>query len=264
MRFLSLACLVFVILTSPAYAFLPTSLSGLTLWLDASDTATITQSGGLVSQWNDKSANAYNATAATTARPTTGTRTINSLNTLDFNGTTNSMILPSGIYSISNGANTAFEVFAPDLTSTLDEIIEASASGTKRYRTVLASSAGPAFVFTNRSGNSTGGSISYIADTNTHISGFKYDGSATVTGWMDGSLTATGGSQSVFTATDANIGSFQGTASFSNGRIAEIIIYNRALSIRETNLVGQYLGNKWAAPWTNIYDPSINILGVLE
>lgn len=32
------------------------------MWLDASDTATITESGGVVSQWNDKSGNGNNAT----------------------------------------------------------------------------------------------------------------------------------------------------------------------------------------------------------
>jgi len=61
------------------------------LWLDASDSATITESSGAVSQWNDKSGNGRNATASSTARPTTGTRTINSLNVLDFNGSSNQM-----------------------------------------------------------------------------------------------------------------------------------------------------------------------------
>lgn len=35
--------------------FTPASLSGLFVWLDASDTATITESGGNVTAWNDKS-----------------------------------------------------------------------------------------------------------------------------------------------------------------------------------------------------------------
>jgi len=61
------------------------------LWLDATDSTTITESSGAVSQWNDKSGNGRNATASSTARPTTGTRTINSLNVLDFNGSSNSM-----------------------------------------------------------------------------------------------------------------------------------------------------------------------------
>ena len=57
-------------------AFTPASLSGLTLWYDPSDAATITESGGAVSQVDDKSGNDYHATQATGAsQPTTGTRT---------------------------------------------------------------------------------------------------------------------------------------------------------------------------------------------
>jgi hypothetical protein len=42
-----------------------------TLWLDAADASTITESGGAVSQWNDKSGNGRNATQATAGnRPT--------------------------------------------------------------------------------------------------------------------------------------------------------------------------------------------------
>lgn len=66
--------------------FTPLSLSP-QLWLDAADTTTITESGGAVSQWNDKSGNGYQFTQATAAaQPTTGTRTQNGLNVLDFDG----------------------------------------------------------------------------------------------------------------------------------------------------------------------------------
>jgi len=79
------------------------------LWLDASDSATITASSGLVSQWNDKSGNSNNFTATGVARPTTGTRTINSLNTLDFNGSNN--FLSSGSQFMT-GTTSAMAVFA--------------------------------------------------------------------------------------------------------------------------------------------------------
>ena len=66
--------------------FTPLSLSP-QLWLDAADTTTITESGGAVSQWNDKSGNGYQFTQATAAaQPKTGTRTQNGLNVLDFDG----------------------------------------------------------------------------------------------------------------------------------------------------------------------------------
>lgn len=55
-------------------------------WWDASDTSTITASGGKVSQWNNKGS-LGNLTQATGAlQPTTGSTTKNSLNVLDFDG----------------------------------------------------------------------------------------------------------------------------------------------------------------------------------
>jgi hypothetical protein len=62
-------------------------VAGYRAWYDASDTATITVSGTAVTQWNDKSANGYNLTQSTAAyRPLSGTRTLNSLNVIDFDG----------------------------------------------------------------------------------------------------------------------------------------------------------------------------------
>ena len=56
------------------------------LWLDASDTSTITESGGAVSQWDNKGSlgNLTQGTAA--SQPTTGATTLNGLNVIDFAG----------------------------------------------------------------------------------------------------------------------------------------------------------------------------------
>jgi hypothetical protein len=57
--------------TNTATPFNPHMVSGLALWLDAADTTTITQSGGNVSQWNDKSGNGYNFAQGTSANQPT-------------------------------------------------------------------------------------------------------------------------------------------------------------------------------------------------
>jgi len=62
-------------------------------WYDASDGGTITESGGDVSQWGDKSGNANHMTAASGEEPTTGSETLNGLNVLSFDGAD-----PSGQY----------------------------------------------------------------------------------------------------------------------------------------------------------------------
>jgi hypothetical protein len=59
---------------SIASQFSPFAISGLALWLDASDASSITLTGSTVNQWNDKSGNARHFTQGTTAsQPTYGT-----------------------------------------------------------------------------------------------------------------------------------------------------------------------------------------------
>jgi len=67
--------------------FSPASVSGLQLWLDASDETTITESSGAVSQWDDKSGNSRHAVQGTgSAQPSTGVATINGINVIRFDG----------------------------------------------------------------------------------------------------------------------------------------------------------------------------------
>ena len=62
------------------------------LWLDAADASTITESGGAVSQWNDKSGNGRNASQPTAInKPTYQSTGLNNKPALSFNGT-NSML----------------------------------------------------------------------------------------------------------------------------------------------------------------------------
>jgi hypothetical protein len=68
------------------------------VWYDSADLSTITASGGFVSNWADKSGNENDATQGSGGtQPETGTRTINGLNVLDFDGTDDVMSLTSGV-----------------------------------------------------------------------------------------------------------------------------------------------------------------------
>lgn len=58
-------------LVRPITAFTPTQISGLKVWLDASDSGTVALSGSKVTTWQDKSGNLNHATQGTDAnRPT--------------------------------------------------------------------------------------------------------------------------------------------------------------------------------------------------
>jgi hypothetical protein len=80
------------------------SLITTALWLDAADANTINESGGVVSQWNDKSGNGRNVTQTTEAnRPSVSIAALNAKNTITFDGSNDSLAGPSmtfGDYSL--------------------------------------------------------------------------------------------------------------------------------------------------------------------
>lgn len=86
-------------------AWTPASVAGTAMWFDATDGATITHSGGLVSKWSDKGSLGYHLTNTTESeKPTTGATSQNGLNVISFGGaqsllnfdTTSTMFLHDG------------------------------------------------------------------------------------------------------------------------------------------------------------------------
>jgi hypothetical protein len=107
--------------------FNPKSISGLALWLDASDVSTITLNGSNVSQWRDKSGAAAPAAAQSTAasQPAYNSSGVNGRGSIDFDST-ESLVFGSSTASFnylhnSTGA-TIFCVWKPDATSNPDAI----------------------------------------------------------------------------------------------------------------------------------------------
>jgi hypothetical protein len=101
-------------------AFSPLALPNLKAWYDASDTASISVTSTKVTQWNDKSGNAYHLTQPTDAyRPNSGTRTVNSLNAIDYNTNTDTLVASTAAdWKFMNNATgaTAFIVYKLDAT----------------------------------------------------------------------------------------------------------------------------------------------------
>ena len=99
----------------------PKSISGINLWLDASDSSTIHHTSNAVTQWDDKSGNGN--TMSATGNPSTGTRALNGINVVDFDGddyfesssaypTGNdfSFIMVAGIDSINDTSDSIFSI----------------------------------------------------------------------------------------------------------------------------------------------------------
>jgi hypothetical protein len=85
--------------------FSPLSLSGLQLWLDATDSSSITLNSGNVSQWADKSPQGNNATQATAInQPAYATASVHGLAAVEFDGTDDFMdVTVPGIGELSTG-----------------------------------------------------------------------------------------------------------------------------------------------------------------
>ena len=216
-----------------AAAFSPLDLSPL-LWLDASDTSTITESGGAVSQWDDKSGNGNDFVQATAAnQPTTGASTFNSLNVLDFSsdfvtgavtfaGTTGWVFMItswSGAQRNSpyGGTNTG--------TPALLQQSSGSASWNSEPTTVTTYSLGA---------SSTGDLIAVQHGSSTQL---RKNGVV---------LAESGGPQGSIAGLAINsIGKLGRALVYHFGFIAEVIIVDGTLTAGEISDTESYLANKW-------------------
>jgi hypothetical protein len=112
------------------------SMISTALWLDAADSATITANSGAVSQWNDKSGGATNFTQGTaSARPGTGSATLNGRNVLTFDGG-DTLLAGDALDNVWTGA--AFHLFCvaknDDATSSNGAILTKNAGGADNQR----------------------------------------------------------------------------------------------------------------------------------
>ena len=229
--------------SSGASAFSPLSF-GPALWLDASDTTTITHSSNAVSQWNDKSGNNRHATQGTGAnQPVTNTTTVNGLNSIDFNGTTHAFGLPSYFDNLSTKDYTIYITFSPDTTTGTDTLLanEAAGNGLAMY-----------YTSTNFRGVSTSfGTISNEVALSTtiapHIAMLRKNATEFRI-FRDGMFGSSKVPTAGFTATfgtwigASNNGSFN---SLMDGRMCEVLIYEATHTEAQVNSVQNYLGSKW-------------------
>ncbi len=215
----------------------PADVDDLIGWWDAADASTITDAGaGAVSAWADKSGLGHTLTEATN-RPTTGTRTLNGLNVLDFDGTNDQLRKTSGV-KMSAGAG--YIVVEPDSVTGTQVILKGQAN------TLTINTIGADAKF----------SISQDAAQDT-IAGAMVIGTPVLMRVRSlGGLgrnsrvgaTETDGSNENATqraSTEINVSTNAGGGTlFFNGKIAEILVAERADPITDLAL-RNYLANKW-------------------
>lgn len=234
-----------------APAFSPTDITGLELWLDAADASTITETGGAVSQWDDKSGQDNHFTQSTgSIQPVTGTDTINGRNALDFLG--HHMQMPTGLYSIPDDPHTIIAVVQIQTNPATVERLIWNTSRFTNQRGQLFTSPGSAvgelmYRYGDPAVNTATSGATFNTDPTALIAGV--DGTDVFVGKDGGTLTTGTGYGSQFVAINGKLGEATYTGDLL---IAEVLVYSKALSTSELNDAGGYLGTKWGFTWNTV------------
>ncbi len=230
-------------------SFTPASISGLQLWLDAADAATITQVANAVSQWNDKSGNGRNFEQTTGSRqPLTNTSTLNGRNALDFDGAGDNLVRTNTDLSTALANDCTIIIFGKQDAIGTQQTLFRKDGGEFNMQV---DSGGATFVASHSTAFNFS-TLTAAADTNPHTWGMYVQGS-TVWAFRDGSV-APSGSATATAAGQINIGSDRFSGLPFNGLIAEVLCYNRRLTNAEINQICgvDYGATKWGTPWTNL------------
>lgn len=224
-----------------AAAFSPLDLSGLVGWWDASDTSTITESGGAVSQWDDKSSNGYHVAQATEAfKPTLNTGSINGLDALNFPDDPTKMSA-TGVASLAWKPATVFVVAKITNSATDKTFIAQGDSGYFQFRATTAEKLGLLKSSAANIGESTTANSTTVAS----LSAVTYDSSGNYAFFTNGAANGSGTNNQTLTASTAIYVGNRQTAENFLGDIGEIVVYDTVLGSTDRATVESYLMTKW-------------------
>lgn len=226
--------------------FTPLDL-GVTMWFDASDTTTITSSGSpaKVSEWRDKSGNAYHFSQTTSGnQPTTNANTINGLNVLTFSpAATSWMATPTGFNPSTNGISLFVVSKANDTAVDKPLLAQEDTGGTGRTWFLTSSTEAYATAIGGTRVDLTNSNSNTALNRITCASGSSQTLSLVQNGGAN-SLTAT---RTIETTTGrVVVGSGKAKVVHFDGLVAEIIVFGKVLSAGEITLIETYLNTKWS------------------
>lgn len=226
--------------------FSPADLPSFVLWLDASDTSTITDSSGFVSQWDDKSGEGNNVVQATGAdQPFTGATSQNGLNALLFNNdylekTSFDISINFSVFVLCNvtGANNTFDsIFSVESGGAADFQLDAGTPPTGEYG------------FRGRGGFTEIPATGPYDDAYYAFAAVFNAADDTVTLYVDGSqvgqATDYTGAAELGTPTHLRIFTNRSATNPPAGVVGEVLAYNAALTPAQVTQVSNYLETKW-------------------
>ncbi len=214
--------------------------------------AYVTYASSKVSSWLDQSGHGYNATQTNSAnQPSLVTGAINGLPAVSFNGSSSFMQFPTGFNNFSQGLS-IFLVVKPAATTALSQILNLGTGSSNDYNLgieINSSTEAEYFGYTGAGSGMT--SVSYgsaITATAQLIEVIQTGTTATIL--TDGANPVTNSSMNTIPEpttgrTNSYLGQASGGGNFFNGEIAEVIIFNTALSTAQRESVEDYLTNKF-------------------
>ena len=248
----------------------PTEIGECVLWLDADDPSSITHSSNAVSGWVDKSRGGYNATQSTSSyQPTYNATAVNGKGAIEFDGSDD--LLTVNTSGITLGANGGVAFFMVCRQVEFDNgggnfWFGNVSSGTSQNYMGVGTSGGNSMDWRLYGDNVSGTETEmYYADTTAyhmHVGIWEKDangvgGAANIhqffDGYRSGYQTGSVNTSNFTTTSDAQIGR-QSTGSFPKFNVCEIILFNKALTIKERQMVEFYLSRKWDIPLMVSYD----------
>ncbi len=234
--------------------------SGLSLWLKAD--AGVTLSGANVTSWADQSGNGNNATAAGSYRPTfvSTDAQFNNKPSILFDGVGNSFVIPSINFNI-NSNNSIFVAFR----------VSDGAGGT-----FLTQGGAGNYILAitdnqfNISNSNTDGIMlaGFVLDNTKNIASAtnnNYNFTLYQNGSQVGDTTfyndfANDGTKMFIGGDSSDVNSEQASSYWLNGKIAEIIVYNRAVTTPERQKVEAYLMDKYAIAPAIVVATTTNVI----
>ena len=210
------------------------------LWLDAADASTITESGGAVSQWDDKSGNDRHASQGLVAQQPVYTENgINGNPSLTFANTAKTLLMPSSVFTINPKVFTVLQ----STTSSQAQVILRIQGSIKEFFFTFNQTSTNQVYFARRgleqrpvTHTVTNASI-YFADLfSTSVGDYYINGTLAT---KQNSLGNAGGSS------NANvIGADSGNANRFQGDLAECIVLSSIDTDTRQKIEG-YLAHKW-------------------
>lgn len=218
------------------FPFQPNYITGLQLWLDASDSGTLSLSGSSVTAWQDKNTPAKTTTLSAT-KPVQVIGSLNSLNTVQFTGASSTSLSASLATAIGTGNITMIALWK----TTTGAIAQA----------VTGLGAGPGMGYNNSSSRYNVYDFGVVESqyaglgVNTWLIQVGQRQSGAMNVFVNGnSPTTTGSSTNNFTNTSMTVGAGP-VGLFTTGEIAETLFYNTLITPFDRQKVEGYLAWKW-------------------